>query len=67
MVEGIRIGARLQQDINIVKKAHEKESWAGIPKMNLESLDPNSAYRCYSMSGILSPSGAKTTSNVLEM
>ena len=62
MAEGVKIGSRLQEDFKIVKKAHEKESWAGIAKMNIESLDPNSAFKSYRQnklstreSGTLSP------------
>ena len=55
----MRISHRLAQDHKIVKKAPEKESWAGIPKMNLDSLDPNSAYRSYSLSGMASPNSEK--------
>ena len=66
MVEGVKIGQRLTHDHHVIKKAHEKESWAGIPKMNLDSLDPNSAYRSYSMAGTLSPRQDKRgRSNVL--
>ena len=47
MAEGVRIGSRLRQDMKIVSKAQEKESWAGIQKMNLDNLDPNAAYKNY--------------------
>ena len=47
MQEGIKIGARLQQELKIVKNIHEKESWAGIPKMNPGGFDPHSAYKNY--------------------
>ena len=56
MAEGVRIGPRLSRDIKVVKNTQEKESWAGIAKMNLEQLDPNSAYRSYRMDAFnLSP------------
>ena len=45
MKEGLKIGARLKQDIKIVKKMQEKESWAGIATMNPSYLDASSAYR----------------------
>lgn len=61
MAEGVKISSRLKEDLKIVKKAHEKESWAGIAKMNIDSLDPNSAYKSYRMDKRLSPRGARMT------
>ena len=45
-----------------VKKPIEKESWAGIAKMHIESLDPNSLYKNYRLDKSLSPMGFKTLS-----
>jgi len=39
----VRVGQRLQKDNKTLEKFHEKESWAGIAKINVELLDPNSA------------------------
>ena len=49
MAEGVRIGSRLRQDMKIVSRAQEKESWAGISKVNIDNLDPNLAYKNYRM------------------
>ena len=55
MAESVKIGLRLKDDIKIVKKAYEKESYTGIQKMTLESLDPNGAYRNYRANKKMSP------------
>jgi hypothetical protein len=46
MQEGVKTRLRLEKDINTLK-SKEKDSCAGIPKMQLESLDPNAAYKRY--------------------
>jgi len=37
----------MKEDMQIIKQMQEKESWAGIAKMNPKSLDPDSAYKSY--------------------
>lgn len=64
MQEGVKIGARLQEELKIVKNIHEKESWAGIPKMNPGGLDPHSAYKNYRMDRQMSPRGIIMTPQI---
>lgn len=51
MIEGVKPSHQLARDHKIVKKAYEKESWAGIPKMNINNLNPDAAYKNFSSSG----------------
>jgi len=64
MQEGVRVGTRLAVEMKIVKNVHEKESWAGIPKMNIGNIDPHSAYNNYRMDNKVSPRGIIMTSKV---
>jgi len=46
MAEGVKIGARLRRDLDIVqrataRKAKEKESWVGIAPMLISNLEPD--------------------------
>ena len=50
MAEGVKIGARLSQDLDIVgqttvHRAKEKGSWAGIAPMVISNLEPDRQYK----------------------
>ena len=50
MAEGVKIGARLRRDLDIVqrataRKAQEKESWVGIAPMLIGNLEPDRQFK----------------------